>query len=243
MAHVSGTRHLRRIAAPKEWPIPRKGSYWICRPLTTGIKFELCMPIVLWLRDYLKLFKTKNEVKYALSKGSITINGKPVKNIRYPAGLFDTIGIIDIDKYYRVTMSTNNKLKLVEISKEEDGLKIIKIIKKTMIKNGKIQITGFDGRNFLTDDNNIKTGDSLFVDLKNNEIKKILKLKTEALLFFYKGHKAGSFGKLKELKIYKKCFGNTRFIIYEDLETKELKETIAEYGIVVGEEKPLITLK
>ncbi|MEM4757751.1 MAG: hypothetical protein QW184_01195 [Nanopusillaceae archaeon] len=242
MAHISGTRHLRRISALKEWPIPRKGSYWICRPLTTGIKFELCMPIVLWLRDYLKLFKTKNEVKYALLKGSITINGKPVKNIKYPAGLFDTIGIIDIDKYYRVTISTNNKLKLVEIPKEEDGLKIIKIIRKTMIKNGKIQITGFDGRNFLIN-NNIKTGDSLFVDLKKNEIKSILKLKTGALLFFYKGHKAGTFGKLKELKIYKRCFGNTRFLIYEDLETKEIKETIAEYGIVVGEEKSLITLK
>ncbi|MEM1687956.1 MAG: hypothetical protein QW038_01040 [Nanopusillaceae archaeon] len=243
MAHVSGTKHLRRISAPKEWPIPRKGSYWITRPITTGIMFELCMPIVLWLRDYLKLFKTKNEVKYALSKNSITINGKPIKDVRYPAGLFDTIGIIDIDKYYRVTMSTNEKLKLIEIPKEEDGLKIIKIVKKTMIKDGKIQITGFDGRNFLTNDKNIKTGDSLLVDLKNNKIKEIIRLNPGVVLFFYRGHKAGTLGRLKELKIFKKSFGNTRFFIYEDLETKEIKETISDYGVVVGEENSLITLK
>jgi small subunit ribosomal protein S4e len=235
-------RHLRRIAAPKTWPIPRKGSYWITRPLTTGIPFELCMPIILWLRDYLKIVENRREAKYILSKGSITINGKKIKDLNYPAGLFDTIGILYLEKYYRVSVSKNGKLKLIEIPKEEDGIKIIKIVRKNMVKGGKIQITGFDGRNFLTDDNTIKTGDSLLVNLKEGKIEKVIKMKPDNLIFFFKGSKVGSFGKLKEVKILRKSFGNTRFVVYEDFESKEIKETIADYGIMVGEEKPLIKI-
>lgn len=243
MAHVSNVRHLRRIATPKEWPIERKGGYWIVRPKTVGIPFELCMPILLWLRDYLKIVKNRREARYILSKGKITINGKIVKEIDYPAGIFDTVGILDLEKYYRVVISKNRKLGLVEIPKSEDGLKIIKIVRKKMIKNGKLQYTGFDGRNFLIDDNNIKTGDSIFVDLKDNKIKDIIKMDPGCLLYFYKGNKAGKIGILKERKIFKKPFGITRFLIYEDIETKEIKETIEEYGIVIGREKELITIK
>ena len=242
MANVAGKRHLRRIAALKTWPIPRKGSYWVAKPISVGIPFELCMPILLWLRDYLKIVNNKRELKYLLSKGSIEINGKKIKNPNYPAGLFDTIGILDIDKYYRVTVDTKGRLKLVEIPKDEFGKKIIKVIRKQYVKGGKIQVTGIDGRNFLFVEDKINTGDSLLVDLRSSRIEKIIKLEPGKILFFFRGSKAGTIGRLKELKILRKSFGHTRFLVYEDIETKEIKETVADYGIVVGEEKPLLTL-
>jgi len=242
MAHVSGKRHLRRISAPRTWPIPRKGSYWITRPTPVGISFDLCMPIILWVRDYLKLVNTRKELRYILSKGSIEINGKKIRDIGYPAGIFDTIRIVDLDKYYRVSVDDKGKLKLVEIPKEEYGKKIIKIVRKQYVKGGKIQVTGFDGRNFLFNENSIKTGDSLLVNLLENKIEKVVKMEPGNILFFYKGSKAGTFGRLKEIKILHRSFGHTRFLVYEDLSTKEVKETVADYGIVVGEEKPLITI-
>jgi len=242
MAHVSGKRHLRRISTPKTWPIPRKGSYWITRPKPVGISFDLCMPIILWARDYLKLVNTRKELRYILSKGSIEVNGKKIRDISYPAGIFDTIRIVDLDRYYRVSIDDKGKLKLVEISKEEYGKKIIKIVRKQYVKGGKIQVTGFDGRNFLFKENNIKTGDSLLVNLLENKIEKVVRMEPGNILFFYKGSKVGTFGRLKEIKILHRSFGHTKFLVYEDLNTKEVKETVADYGIVVGEERPLITI-
>jgi len=242
MAHVSGKRHLKRISAPKTWPIPRKGSYWISKPLPAGISLDLCMPIILWVRDYLKLVNTRRELKYILSKGGIEINGKKIRDINYPAGIFDTIRIVDLDKYYRVSVDDKERLKLVEIPKKEYGKKIIKIVRKQYVKGGKIQVTGFDGRNFIFNENNIKTGDSLLVNLIENKIEKIISIEPGKLLFFYKGSKAGTFGRLKEIKILHRSFGYTRFLVYEDVNTKEVKETVADYGVVIGEENPLITL-
>jgi len=242
MAHIGGKRHLRRISAPKTWPIYRKGSYWVARPLTTGIPFELCMPIILWLRDYLKLVKNKRELRYILSKGSIEVNGKKVKDISYPVGLFDTMKVVDINKYYRVSVDLKGKLKLVEIPEEEYGKKIIRIIRKQNIKGGKIQITGFDGKNFIIDENNVRTEDSIFINLINGKIEKVIGMEPGMLVFFYKGNSAGRLGRIKEIKVLKRSFGHTRFIVYEDLETGESRETLSEFSIVVGKDKPLITL-
>jgi len=73
MGHTTGKRHLRRIAAPKTWPIPRKGTYWIAKPIPGPHKMELSMPLALWIRDYLKLGKTMREVKYILNEGKVLV--------------------------------------------------------------------------------------------------------------------------------------------------------------------------
>ncbi|MGC9079301.1 MAG: 30S ribosomal protein S4e [Nanopusillaceae archaeon] len=243
MAHVSNKRHIRSISAPKTWPISRKEKYWIIRPRTVGYKFEYSMPILLWIRDYLKLVRTRREAVYALKNGKILVNNKVIRDPAYSVGLFDVISIPDLNKNYRVVFSNNLKLKLIEIQEQEKDLKIIRIVRKNLVKGGKIQVTGLDGSNFLFDNNEINTGDSILYNTKENKIEKILKMKEGNIIYIYYGAKVGRVGRLKSIKIMKKTFGNNRFIEYLNIDTNKVEETIWEYSIVIGEDKPLITVR
>ncbi len=242
MAHVSGKRHLRRIAAPKTWFIPRKGSYWIIRPTSNGYKFEYAMPILLWLRDYLKLVKDKREAKYLLDTNKVLVNNKKIRDLGYNVGLFDVISILPLNKHYRVVINKNEKLVLKEISENEKDLKLIRIVKKTMIKNGRIQVTGLDGSNFIMGDKDIKVGDSILYNTKERKIEKIIRLKKNVLIYVYYGHKAGKMGRLSDIKILHKPFGNNRLVEYLNLEENKVEQTIFDYVVAIGEDKPVITI-
>jgi len=171
------------------------------------------------------------------------VNNKKIKDLRYNVGLFDVISIKDLNKNYRVVMSDNLKLRLIEIPEQEKDLKIIKIVRKNLVKGGKIQVTGIDGRNFIIDDKNIKTGDSILFNTKENKIEKIIKMNKGSLIYIFYGAKVSTIGKLENIKILKKPFGHTRFIEYINIDNNKKEETIFDYSIVIGEEKPLITVR
>lgn len=243
MAHVSNKRHLRNITILKTWPISRKKYYWIIRPTTNGYKFEYGMPILLWLRDYLNIVKNKKEAKYLLRNEKVLVNNKKIKDLGYNVGLFDVISIKDLNKNYRVVMSNNLKLKLVEIPEQEKDLKIIKIVRKNVVKGGKIQVTGIDGRNFIIDDKDIKTGDSILFNTKENKIEKIIKMNRGNLIYIFYGAKVSTIGKLENIKIFRKPFGHTRFIEYINMDNNKKEETIFDYSVVISEDKSLITVR
>jgi Ribosomal protein S4E len=97
-------------------------------------------------------------------------------------------------------MSNNLKLKLVEIPEQEKDLKIIKIVRKNLVKGGKIQVTGIDGRNFIIDDRDIKTGDSVLFNTKENKIEKIIKMNKGNLIYIFYGAKVSTIGRLENIK-------------------------------------------
>ncbi len=116
-------------------------------------------------------------------------------------------------------------------------------MRKNLVKGGKIQVTGIDGRNFIIDDKDIKTGDSFLFNTKENKIEKIIKMNKGSLIYIFCGSKVSTIGKLENIKILKKPFGHTRFIEYINIDNNKKEETIFDYSIVIGEEKPLITVR
>jgi len=49
--------HLSTLAAPKSWPIKRKGIKWITRPKSGPHNLKSSLPLIVVLRDMLKLTK------------------------------------------------------------------------------------------------------------------------------------------------------------------------------------------
>ncbi|BBL45803.1 30S ribosomal protein S4e [Nanobdella aerobiophila] len=243
MANISNKRHLRAITAPKTWPISRKNRYWIIRPTTTGYKFNYSMPILLWLRDYLKLAKDKKEALYLIKSGRVLVNNKKLNDLGYSVGIFDVIQFPELKKYYRVLISSNLKLKLLEIPEEEKDIKIVRIVKKSLIKNGKIQLTTIDGHNYIIDNKDIKVGDSLVINTVSNKISNILKIGEGSIIYVFYGAKAGSVGKLESIRIFKRTFGNNRIIEFQNLNNNSKDQTIYDYAMVVGEKEPIIKIQ
>jgi small subunit ribosomal protein S4e len=185
---------------PKSWPIARKGTKYVVRPsfgLNTGI------PLLIVLRDMLKIAKNRKEVKKAIHEKKISINNKLSRDEKESVQLFDKVSLVFSKKYYKMNLSDKGKFILEEIKEEDANQKIAKIINKKILKGKKIQINLSDGRNFISDIK-CKVNDSVSIDFKNKKIKKCLPLEKSAKIVVVAGKHAGKRGSLIELKTERK---------------------------------------
>jgi len=189
-------KHLKRQKTPKRWPIPRKGTKYVVRP---NFNPERGIPILIILRDILKVCQNRKEVKRALYEKKILLNNKLVRNDKNVALLLDTISIIPSKKHYRVTLSKVGKYSLEEVKESELSHKITKVIGKKILKGKKIQLNLRGGSNFVSD---IKCniGDSVVINFKEKKIEKCLPLKEKVKAIIFEGKHAGKTGVIKKLK-------------------------------------------
>ena len=186
--------YLKRNNMPKTWPLRRKGTKYLVRPSS----LRNSIPLLIVLRDMLKVVKNKKEAKEILNVGKIKINGKTIKEAKYSLTLFDILSLNE--KNFKMLL----KNKRFDVSEtKENNEKISKVIGKKVLKKGKIQINLSDGKNYLSKDN-IKTGDSVIIDFKENKISEILPLKQGSKILFIAGKHMGREGGVDEIDEKKK---------------------------------------
>jgi len=185
--------HLKRQKASKNWPIPRKGSKFLAMPSHNQ---KQSLPLIMVLREFLKVVATKREAKRILNEGKVKINGKVVKNVNYSLGLFD---VLSLEKEnYRINLSEHRKFFIEKIDEKEAGFKLVKVIGKKMLNGKKVQVNLSDGRNCIIKED-VKTCDSVLIDLKENKIAGILPLRAKSEVFVIKGKHAGKKGVIVEI--------------------------------------------
>ena len=213
--------HLKRQKVPKSWPIPRKGTKYVVRP---NFNIEKGIPILIILRDILKVAQTRKEVKKAIHSKHILLNKKVVKDEKNNALLFDTIEIVPSKKYYRIGLSEKGKFKVEEIKQSDVNKKISKVIDKKVLKGKKTQLNLSDGRNFLSD---IKcnVNDSVLIDFEKNKIEKCLTLKEGARVIVFAGKHSGETGVIKSIKPRRKMAGL-------EIEKKEINVLIKQLMVI-----------
>jgi len=214
--------HLKRQKVPKKWPINRKGTKYVIRPnqnLKDGI------PILVFLRDMIKIAQNRKEVKKAIHEKNILINGRPVRNEKNSVVLFDKITIVPAKKNYKLNLSEFGKFYSEEIKEEKSYYKIAKIKNKKVLKGKKIQINLSDGRNYFCEID-CKINDSVIIDFKNKKVTKCLPLKENEKVIIFAGKHSGKRGKIIKIKNERKM---------AEIETKEKKINVLLNQIMVVE--------
>ena len=193
-------KHMKRQKVPKSWPITRKGSAYIVKANFNPTKG---VPLLVFLRDMLKIAKNRKEVKKALYEKNITLNSRPAKDEKNSVLLLDKVGIVPSKKYYQLDLSNNGKFIVEEVKESESNMKISKIIDKKTLKGKKTQINLLDGRNFISD---IKCNvdDSVLINLKEKKIEKCLPLKENSNVLVFAGKHTGKKGKITKLETERK---------------------------------------
>lgn len=188
--------YLKRQMIPKNWPIKRKGSAYVVRP---NFNMNKGIPILIILRDILKVAQNRKEVKKAIHSKHILLNNKTVIDEKNSALLFDTITIIPLKKYYRIELSEKGKIQITEIKEDEAGKKIAKIVNKKILKGKKTQLNLSDGRNFIS---NLKChiNDSVLINLEKRGIEKCLPLKEKEKVIVFAGKHSGEKGIVSKMK-------------------------------------------
>lgn len=185
--------HLKRKAIPKFWPVQKTGTKYMA--VATHEKSK-AIPLIVVLRDILKIVKNKKELKMLLHEKKVAINGKLINEANYPLMLFDCLSFPSIKKYYKVGLE-NKKFALKEINEAESKHRVYKIIGKKVLPGKKIQLNLSNGRNVLSNEK-VNVGD--FIVLSNEgKILKTIALKKEAEAIVIGGKYAGREGKIKEI--------------------------------------------
>jgi small subunit ribosomal protein S4e len=121
---------------------------------------------------------------------------------------------------------------LIKIDVKEANQKISKIIGKTLVK-GRVQLNLDDGRNIFLKKDEYKTGDSILIEIPSQKIISHFKFENQALIFVFKGKSSGQLARVENIR--------QKEIVCKK-ESGDLIETRKKYVIVVGKEKPAVTI-
>lgn len=236
-------KHLKRLPAPKHWPIKRKEYKFTTRPVSGPHPKEYSMTLTVLLRETLGYAENMREVKVMLTSGDVFVDGKPRKDPRYPVGIMDVIEIKSSGDSFRLLPKPQGGLRLVTISENEKGFKLCRVEKKMIVNGGRLQITLHDGRNILLPKGEKPSAhhplETVKVSIPDQRIIKTLPLAEGAYALVSRGKNIGIEGKI--VSINKRFGTHASTVTLQDSGGNKV-QTATEYVFVVGSGKPEISL-
>ena len=229
--------HQKRMSMPTSWKVPKKTNKWISATCPGPHTKESSIPLLVILRDMLKIVDNAKEAKRILQERQVLVDGVARKDLKFPVGLFDVISIPINNQYYRMLQDSKGRLFLYEIEEERAGWKICRINGKTTVAGGKIQLNLHDGSNIIAS-NDYKRKDTIQISLPDKQILQKLEYKIGNTVFITGGRHSGTVGQIKEIKVIRSSKNNVVTISGNETDT----ETIENYVFVIGEDKPIIKL-
>ncbi|MDP2767540.1 MAG: 30S ribosomal protein S4e [Candidatus Methanoperedens sp.] len=224
-------RHEKRVAAPTSWPITRKTHHWVVGANAGSHSKETGIPLLVVVRDMLKLANNSREAKRIINEGTIFVDGKARSDYKYMVGLLDIVSIPSNNEYYRVLLDARNRFKLYK--EGANALKLCRINNKTIVKKGAVQLNLHDGSTLLAS-NDYKTFDTVLLG-QDRKIVKHIPYKPGNLAMIVGGEHSGEIGKIKQIRKVRGSGTNMVAISNE----REF-ETIEDYVFVIGESTPEI---
>lgn len=227
-------RHQKRVASPTSWHVERKTHYWVVGANAGAHSKETGIPLLVLVRDMLKIANNAKEAKRIIDEGNVFIDGMARKDYKYMTGLFDIVSIPALNEHYRVLLDANNRFKLYK--EDKNAMKLCRINNKTTVKKGNVQLNLHDGTNLLAS-NDYKTFDTLMLSLPDKKIAKHIAYKPGNLAMIVGGEHSGEIAKIKQIRKVKGSGTNMVVLANE----KEF-ETIEDYVFVIGEAAPEIRM-
>ncbi|ASI13412.1 30S ribosomal protein S4e [Candidatus Mancarchaeum acidiphilum] len=196
MAKKGGTNHIKSLAAPEFFNISRKEETYVARPLPGRHNLYSVAP----LEDSIKKLGYSDNYSDAakvIKSGKIKVNGKTIKEKKFPIGLNDVISIgkanylVSIDKFGHISF---NETKAPEHF-------IYKVVGKDKFKGNKIRVRLNSGTVIDAGENagKINPGDSVKID-SNNKIIEVIKMKKGAKCTVVSGVHVATSGSIEDIK-------------------------------------------
>ncbi len=229
-------KHEHRIASPKRYPILKKESHYVVKLGPGAHSKENGLPLLLVLRDLLKISKTKKETEKVLNSRKVMIDKRVIRDVKFPVGLMDTISVSGDN--YRFIFNTNGDVNLLNIDDKNASIKLCKIKDKRMVKGGKIQLNMHDGRNILVENNEYNPGDSLLISLPDQKVKKHFPCEEGVLVYITDGKHIGETAKISK---FVELSGSNPDKVILKIGDNEF-ETLKKYIFVIGKTKPEIEI-
>jgi small subunit ribosomal protein S4e len=232
------SNHQKRLSVPKSWPVERKESTFTVKA-DAGPHGESGVPLVILLRDVLSYVDDRKEARYALSQGSVLINGDPARDESRPIGMFDILTFEQRGEHFRVFPDEGGRLALSPIDADAASSRLGKIVGKRQVTGGEFQLTLHDGATVqLSADEaaDYGVGDSLVLDNETKDVVVHFPFNEGAMVTAVDGEHAGDIGTVAEIVVTP---GSGANIVQVDQDDERFAgdgfETVASYVVVIDE--------
>ncbi len=178
--------HLKRNEASTKLPITRKGTTYVVRAVSN---VNNSVPVLIALRDILKLAKTSREVKAMMHSGLLKLNGRKIKSQNESIQLFN---ILEAGKHYQLSLLPTKKFTFEEI--KNPSSRLVKVTGKKLLSGNKIQLNLHDGSNTISKEK-ISINDTLHLDF-SGKITSHIQFEKAKDVFILSGKYAGLKGTL-----------------------------------------------
>ena len=143
------SKHMKRLAAPRSWVIPRKTNVYTTKPRPGAHPVERALPLATVVRDFLKLTETGREARRVIGAGDVLVDGRIVKDAKFAVGFQDVVSVPKTKQAWRVFIDDKARLRIVAIAADQAAWKLAQITGKTTVTGGRTQLNFHDGRNLL----------------------------------------------------------------------------------------------
>ena len=246
MGRKGARRHLKRLAVPRDWRIPRGQYSWAVRPHSGPHPISKSMPLLNLVKYALAPNYTAREARHVLLDGRIVVDGVKRHDYKFPVGLMDVVAVPSIGKDYRVLPLPIRGLCLHPITKKEAEFKLCQVINKVSAKEGHLQINLHDGRNILIkkdeakdEISSLKTHDTLKIEIPTQKIIDTIKYEKGTLVLISAGKNVGMVGRVEKIHEPKGASLTTDVTLrISDDKTIEVPRN---YTFAIGKEEPVIS--
>jgi small subunit ribosomal protein S4e len=195
------SKHLKRLAAPRSWVIPRKTNVYTTKPRPGAHPVERALPLATVVRDFLKLTETGREARRVIGAGDILVDGRVVKDAKFAVGFMDVVAVPKTKQAWRVFIDDKARLRLMPIPADQAAWKLAQITGKTTVAGGKTQLNFHDGRNLLVKKDDYATGDVLRLELPTQKVLGHFPLKAGSPVLITDGRHAGEVAPVKSIEV------------------------------------------
>ena len=238
MVSIAGSKKLKRQMAPQFWGITRKNKRFVITVKPGPHKKSESVPTAVFLRDTLKIVTSLREAKSAIYSGKVKVDGVVRKSLHHAIGLMDVVELENVSEIYRLVPTEGKLLKPITISDSEKTKKIVKVISKTTINNGKMQIGFHDGRSIISDIK-VNVGDTCLIQIPEVKIIEVIKLETGCKGLVLRGTNAGKIGNVETVEEGTFILPKRVILTLEDRKI----EIPADIIMPIGKEEPIIQLR
>jgi small subunit ribosomal protein S4e len=180
--------HQTRQEVTRKIPITRKGTKYVAR---ASSHLDNSVPLVIAIRDILKLARTAKEVKAMIKSKLLKINGRPVRDSNESIRIFN---ILEADKKYVLSFLETGRYAFKET---KDNERLCKVTSRTLVSGNKIQLNLHDGTNVLGS-KGVAVEDSIYLD-SSGKIKSHVVFEKGKPAVIISGKYIGHIGKIESM--------------------------------------------
>jgi len=193
-------KHMKRLNAPSHWMMGKLLGVYAPKARPGAHKERESLPLILILRNRLKLALNRNEAMLVTKQRFIFVDGRVKTDPKTPVGFMDVLSIPKGNDFYRVLYDVKGRFVLNRITEEASKFKLLKVRKVCTAANNVAVAHTHDGRTIRYPDPLIKAGDTVKFDIEEGKILDFIKFKVGVQVMVTGGANTGRVGRVVDVE-------------------------------------------